>query len=54
MIIMVKENTNDKLSKDYWFLPHMSNFVTIPHVVEVKDLTVNEALGQVQLLAYDS
>jgi len=49
-----KRDTNDKLSKDYWFLPHMSNFVTIPHVVEVKDLTVNEALGQVQLLAYDS
>ena len=48
-----KRDTNDKLSKDYWFLPYMAKFSMIPHVVEVKDLTITEALQQVDLLCHD-
>lgn len=43
-------DSNDKLEDDYWFLKHLHQFNTIDHVIEVKDLTINDIHSQIELL----
>lgn len=46
-----KFDTNEKMGYDYWFLPHLSKFATIVHVIEVKKLSEEEINQQINLLA---
>jgi sugar phosphate isomerase/epimerase len=45
-------DTNMSLTADYWFLEHMRSYRLIPHVLEVKKLTVSEIKDQIKLLKY--
>lgn len=41
---------NQSLDLDYWFLKHMNQFNTLVHVLEVKNLSVEEVKRQISLL----
>ncbi len=41
---------NKKLNADYWFLPLMHRFTDLTHVVEVKNISVEEIRDQILLL----
>lgn len=43
-------DTNQALTKDYWFLEYIKSFKTIPHVIEVRDLTSNQIINHIKLL----
>ena len=43
-------DTNDKLTTGYWFLPHIANFKSIVHVLEVKKLNEEEVKQQLNIL----
>jgi sugar phosphate isomerase/epimerase len=44
------KDDNLPLSNDYWFLPFMKESIGIPHVLEVKDLSVCEVNEQIKYL----
>jgi sugar phosphate isomerase/epimerase len=43
-------DTNESLPNNYWFLTHINLFKTVPHVLEVKDITVEKIRQQISLL----
>lgn len=43
-------DTNRQIKEDYWFLPYMKEFKNIPHVLEVKNQTIDEVRMQINLL----
>ncbi len=43
-------DSNEKLTKEYWFLPFMKQYKQRTHVIEVKDLNVKEILHHFRLL----
>ena len=43
-------DTNDKIGNDYWFFEHVHNFRQIDHVIEVKNINIDEMCQQVNLL----
>lgn len=43
-------DSNEKLTTNYWFLKHINQFKHIDHVVEVKNLTINEINSQIDLI----
>lgn len=43
-------DTNDKIGNDYWFFEHVQNFRQIDHVIEVKNINIDEMCQQVNLL----
>ena len=45
-----KYDTNSELKKDYWFLKHMKHFKNIPHVLEVKNISITKIYQQLKLL----
>lgn len=44
-------DSNSELTKDYWFLKHMNNFKEIPHVLEVKNISITKIHEQLKLLS---
>lgn len=44
------KDDNSPLTKEYWFLPFMKESRHIPHVLEVKDLSINEVTEQITYL----
>jgi hypothetical protein len=44
-------DTNSELTKEYWFLKHMNNFRDIPHVLEVKNISITKIHEQFKLLS---
>jgi len=45
-------DSNNSLSENYWFLPLMKEFQNIPHVLEVRDISIKEIKSQIALLNY--
>ena len=43
-------DTNSELKNDYWFLKHMKYFKHIPHVLEVKSISIPKIYQQIKLL----
>lgn len=43
-------DSNEKLTTNYWFLKHLPQFKHIDHVVEVKNLTIEEINSQIDLI----
>jgi hypothetical protein len=43
-------DTNMSLTADYWFLQYMKQYQSIPNVLEVKRLTIQEIKSQIKLL----
>jgi len=43
-------DNNLSILNNYWFLPYMKHFAHIPHVLEVKNLTITEIHNQLKLL----
>jgi sugar phosphate isomerase/epimerase len=43
-------DTNTSLTEGYWFLQHINQYKLLPHVLEVKKLTVPEIKNQIKLL----
>jgi sugar phosphate isomerase/epimerase/GNAT superfamily N-acetyltransferase len=43
-------DNNQSLQENYWFLENMKDFYHVPHVVEVKKLSVDEVKAQIQIL----
>lgn len=43
-------DSNLKLTDEYWFKKYVSVFQNLPHVIEVKDITVDEARNQLEML----
>lgn len=43
-------DTNSPIGEDYWFLRHLSDFRDTPHVLEVKDQSIDSILRQIDLL----
>jgi sugar phosphate isomerase/epimerase len=44
------KDDNSPLTNEYWFLPFMKESKHIPHVLEVKDLSINEVTEQIKFL----
>ncbi|MEP1032785.1 TIM barrel protein [Ekhidna sp.] len=44
------EDTNEKLTANYWFLKHLKSFKNVPHVVEVKSQSIDDLKKQISLL----
>lgn len=44
-------DTNEPLTNEYWFLNYLSQFSHLPHVVEVKNQTVDDLKKQISLLS---
>jgi sugar phosphate isomerase/epimerase len=44
------KDDNSPLTNDYWFLPFMKESIDIPHVLEVKDLSISEVIAQIKYL----
>lgn len=45
-----QSDTNSPIDEDYWFLPHLSHFDHVPHVLEVKNQSTRSILRQIDLL----
>jgi sugar phosphate isomerase/epimerase len=43
-------DSNDLLNQNYWFLPLMVNFKNITHVLEVRDISIEQIKNQITLL----
>lgn len=44
------KDDNSPVTNDYWFLPFMKENINIPHVLEVKDLSISEVIAQIKYL----
>jgi len=44
------KDDNSPLTNDYWFLPFMKESSHIPHVLEVKDLSISDVTEQIKYL----
>ncbi len=44
-------DTNDSMGYDYWFLPYVNKFANIVHVIEVKKLSEEEIIKQLNILS---
>lgn len=44
-------DTNSELTADYWFLKHMKDFSHVPHVLEVKKISIKTIYQQLKLLS---
>jgi sugar phosphate isomerase/epimerase len=44
------KDDNLPLTNDYWFFPFMKESIGIPHILEVKDLSVGEVNEQIKYL----
>jgi len=44
------KDDNSPLTNDYWFLPFMKESIDIPHVLEVKDLSISEVIAHIKYL----
>jgi ribosomal protein S18 acetylase RimI-like enzyme/sugar phosphate isomerase/epimerase len=45
-----KSDTNESISSDYWFLPFMNQFKDCTHILEVKNITINQIKQQLSLM----
>ena len=46
-------DSNEKLTKNYWFLNYLHQFKKIDHIVEVKNLTTEEMNSQIELIKFN-
>lgn len=44
-------DSNNLLSESYWFLPLMGNFKNVPHVLEVRNISIEQIKNQITLLS---
>ena len=49
-----EKDTNNSITQDYWFLKHMQQFRALLHVLEVKEISVNEIKEQINILKFNS
>jgi sugar phosphate isomerase/epimerase len=45
------KDSNELLDENYWFLPFMVNFKNITHVLEVRDISIEQIENQITLLS---
>lgn len=45
-----QSDTNSPIGSEYWFLPYLKKYTTLPHVLEVKSNNISSILKQLQLI----